>query len=312
LAISAADQRIVNQVVAHPRFDLGTSGIGRALFTSIEIRHFPLFQFLLGLANGEVNYRNAANETLFVYSCYFGVVVIVQTIMQAATFHPTDREMTQAMAAVLRTRNDTFIPILANVLHCDWNAPFPPDVNGRRVSGNKSGRRGHQSAEGDSLLDLWGGIPPLIIAARLQSPGLRRALMALRDINVNVRGEYGQTLLFEYTTLRQDRARFASLEDVVSHPRIDLNAQDTNGYTALMKAVADSDWKLIEFLLRKGADVTLRNARGDTAWDIGCRLSGGRRRERPANEREYQRAIVSMAYARDHAIIDGEYDDDSF
>jgi hypothetical protein len=60
-----------------------------------------------------VNYRNAANEALFAYSCSFNVVAILQTIMQAGTFRPTDQEIAQATAAVLRACHNMFIPILA-------------------------------------------------------------------------------------------------------------------------------------------------------------------------------------------------------
>jgi ankyrin repeat protein len=306
------DQVVVNQVAAHPRFDAKRSGVEQTLFISAKSRRLPLFQFFLGLVHNNVNFRNENNETLFVYACFHSSVPILQTIIQSSTFRPTPREIGQAMAAVVRANQDTFVPILANVLHCDWNAPFPPDVNGRRMMGRlKPGRTKTRYEVGHTeppLPDLCGGIPPLIAAARFQRYNVRQALMALPDVDVNVRGEYGQTLLFEFTGQRYGGSRFNTFEKICGHPRIDLNAQDRNGFTALMRGVLEADWKFVEFLLRKRVDVTLRNARGQTAWDLALQLAGVEPREQPADEKVFQQTLLSMVQRRKDSALEGGFD----
>jgi hypothetical protein len=212
------------------------------------------------------------------------------------------------MAAVIRSNQDAFVPILANVLHCDWNAPFPPDVNGRRTTGRlKPGRTKARYDVGHTeppLPDLCSGIPPLIAAARFQRYNVRQALMALSDVDVNVRGEYGQTLLFEFTGQRYGGSRFNAFEEICGHPSIDLNTQDRNGFTALMMGVLEADWKFVEFLLRKGVDVTVRNARGQIPWDLALQLAGVEPREPPADEKEFQQALLSMVQRRKDSTME--------
>jgi ankyrin repeat protein len=144
----------------------------------------------------------------------------------------------------------------------------------------------------------------LIAAARFQRYNVRQALMALPDVDVNARGEYGQTLLFEFTGPRYGGSRFNAFEEICKHPRIDLNAQDRNGFTALMKGVLEADWKFVEFMLRKGVDVTLKNARGQAAWDLALRLAGAEPREPPVDKKEFQQALLSLVQRRKDSAME--------
>ena len=48
---------------------------------------------------------------------------------------------------------------------------------------------------------------------------------------------------------------------------VDINAQDDEGETALMKAIDATELDQVEWLLTNGADVNIRDESGETALD---------------------------------------------
>ena len=53
---------------------------------------------------------------------------------------------------------------------------------------------------------------------------------------------------------------------------MDLNATDSDGWTALMYAVTVGDAVCVEKLVKAGADISIKNADGETAIDL-CKQS---------------------------------------
>lgn len=48
----------------------------------------------------------------------------------------------------------------------------------------------------------------------------------------------------------------------------DINQVDRNGETALMLAVRQNDYEMVRFLVKHGADIAIRNPKGDTALNL--------------------------------------------
>lgn len=48
----------------------------------------------------------------------------------------------------------------------------------------------------------------------------------------------------------------------------DVNAQNKEKQTALMKAAYEDDLEKVKILILSGADLNLKNKEGDSAWDL--------------------------------------------
>jgi len=121
------------------------------------------------------------------------------------------------------------------------------------------------------------GLSPLALAL---SEGKRWAAKALIDLGADVAeriGEYGITPLMLLAA--QDEA-FERVKRVAGGPAVtalarmlvergaDVDAQSTEGVTALMIAAANDNGPMLGFLLARRADPSIRNRRGETALDI--------------------------------------------
>ena len=61
------------------------------------------------------------------------------------------------------------------------------------------------------------------------------------------------------------------LELLASEPGIDLNQADDEGRTGLHLAAASKKWAAVDALIKLGADLTVRDANGDTAEDAAMK-----------------------------------------
>jgi ankyrin repeat protein len=144
----------------------------------------------------------------------------------------------------------------------DINAPLPPGINGLRVRGNAmnggSVSPDESDDEGDSsnFAELPAGVPPLIAAARLDRSDVTTVLLTTPGVDLNVRGQFGQTILCE---LLHDSTRLFHFIDTEG---IDINATDFDGETALFYAILQHEPTIIAALVRKGIDLNIRNVHG--------------------------------------------------
>jgi serine/threonine-protein phosphatase 6 regulatory ankyrin repeat subunit B len=85
----------------------------------------------------------------------------------------------------------------------------------------------------------------------------------------NITGGDGETPLVAALAAR---ASPPVVELLLKHPRIDVNARNAAGETALLKAVEAGDEAVIKVLLEHGAAVNTRYGQGDTALIVAARL----------------------------------------
>jgi hypothetical protein len=63
---------------------------------------------------------------------------------------------------------------------------------------------------------------------------------------------------------------------LLSHPGVELNGLNIDGRTPLMSAAAQGNEKIVALLLAKGANVDIKNGRGETAATVAAKRNGDR------------------------------------
>lgn len=111
------------------------------------------------------------------------------------------------------------------------------------------------------------GFTPLIHAAINGDANSIQILLA-HGANPNIQTKAGYTPLM----LAIEHHKPAAINLLVNDKNIDLDLQDSNGYTALMHAIADGQKDTVATLLQNGADKNLVNNRNETALNIARRL----------------------------------------
>ena len=82
--------------------------------------------------------------------------------------------------------------------------------------------------------------------------------------NVNDKDLQGaNALIYGSTFLKWDLSIIKLLID----SGIEINAQDKNGYTALMEATISGNYETVKLLIESGADINIKNEDGKTALD---------------------------------------------
>jgi hypothetical protein len=130
------------------------------------------------------------------------------------------------------------------------------------------------------------GVPPLIAAARLERGDVLSCIHRAAGIDVNARGELGQTILFEIVS---DQV-YPFLE---AHT-LDLNAQNIDGNTALFAAFDRMDLPLFATLVKKGTDTGIRNGFGETVWEFAHAMTGTQLTPEPSDREAYIAKISAL------------------
>jgi ankyrin repeat protein len=251
-------QPLIAQIIAHPRFDAARSCATQAIFASVKLADVQLFQLLLPLVGNDVNIRSSKNEGLLVFACLRGSVGIVREIVGAPTFDPLRNDMNQAVAEAIRSDIGVVISLLAPLPSVDLNQKFGMGVNGHRsrVDANFGEAEREEEEEQFYFMELPIGVPPIIAAARMSRIDALSSLLAQPGIDMNARGEFGQTLLFE---IPNDGL---CLNALMNSDELDMKARDIEGKSALFHAFHRQDWVLMIALVRKGIDLNLRSVHG--------------------------------------------------
>ena len=96
------------------------------------------------------------------------------------------------------------------------------------------------------------------------------------DVNIqNIAGVSPLHIASRVDTREMDRI----LEVLLHEKSIDVNLKDAEGYTPLMRAVEFEKIPVIEKLLKKGADKTIKNNYGRNALDIANNVLNGKKNE---------------------------------
>lgn len=115
------------------------------------------------------------------------------------------------------------------------------------------------------------GWTALILAVIKGDETMVKLLLTVPTINVNAQTTEGFTALMEAAS----RSRKNIVKILLQSPNINLNIQSKTGmflhwrgYSALMLAVKQNDETVVKFLLDAGADINLKNADDETAYDL--------------------------------------------
>ncbi|ANV98602.1 hypothetical protein BBW65_07245 [Helicobacter enhydrae] len=113
---------------------------------------------------------------------------------------------------------------------------------------------------GGDLDARWRGMTPLYNACRSGWTDVVE-LMIARGADVD-EASYGETPLLKVTGRKVNDVELAK---VLLGNGADVNAQDTQGNTPLYHAIMNRNKKMIQLLLDNGADMYIKNKRGDSA-----------------------------------------------
>ena len=115
----------------------------------------------------------------------------------------------------------------------------------------------------DFTYEAWDGYTALMMAAIKNNCPMIQLLLK-NGANINKADYIGNPALMIAINSKQPEA----IECLLSNPKIAINQQNQDGWTALMLAVYQDNCALIQLLLNKGADSNKTNYEGDTALII--------------------------------------------
>ncbi len=92
-------------------------------------------------------------------------------------------------------------------------------------------------------------------------------LLCQKGVDLNAQDQNGETIL-----MRQIGKKNWKIVNLLLKYNPDVNVQDNCGCTALMRAVEGENIKLVHRLLRNGADVCLKDNLGGTAFNLAVRM----------------------------------------
>lgn len=107
----------------------------------------------------------------------------------------------------------------------------------------------------------WQGYTALIVAAQKGFESIVKLLIEAHA-NANIKNAEGKTALMQ-AVWHENLVKL-----LLQSPRVEINAQDQFGRTALMVAVMSSNENIVKILLDAGADPNLKNYEGKTALDL--------------------------------------------
>jgi hypothetical protein len=286
-AVMIRDQTTAMNIIAHPRFIRTRDCFEKCLFQAIRSRDMVMFQWFFTLNGEETEIYNSKSMSLLVYACIHNAHTILSIICHSPTFKPSPRQLSLACGAVISAGSSGLVSFLPTVARIDWNVPLVPYPIGRPRPIPKL------FFGGSDICRVDGGIPPIVAAARAGRPRVLQMLVGQPNVNVSARGEYGQTFVWELINHQE-------IFDPEIPASLDLDAQDAHGNTFLMNAVRNGASQIIPLVVRRGANIALRNASGETAWEIAHGFAYIPVQPEPTDRERYIRRIVHLVDLTTH------------
>jgi uncharacterized protein len=117
---------------------------------------------------------------------------------------------------------------------------------------------------------LGGGCTALMLAISEQHYELAKLLIE-KKADVNIRNDLGKTALIIAADARFSGPQVLPIINILLENGADLETQDTDGSTALMKAAFSGHTDIVRVLLERGADVKKKSKEGRTALHFAAK-----------------------------------------
>jgi ankyrin repeat protein len=255
---------LVRLVLTHPRFAHAPAALESALFCAAALDRPELIHLLLPLTGGDPNLRNHRGESLLTVATLHGARRSVTELVEARGFSAALSGGIRVLAAVLRSPVPRILPLLrllVKISDFDVNEVVPRDVNITRVLRKAS--RGEVATGTQRPIDIPVGGSLLSAALRLGRGDVAEILFGHGAIDPSIKDEAGRSILFDMVL------RYAAdVGRLLGFPGIDLNEVDNDGNTVLHWAIINRAPQAVEVLVTQGIDISVRNARGQTAWEL--------------------------------------------
>jgi ankyrin repeat protein len=207
----------------------------------------------------DLTLRDRTGASLLATALMSGDLPLAEQIRDHPKFDLAEQDPAQCIAAVARaaTRPREVLEFVSKLPGIDLNGPLPHGVNGFpdlfsrfRSMGRPRDMTFSVQAWYSSHREILHEGVPAICASQFR---LVYLLLGHPAIDPNQRGKHGETFLFHF-----DWPAEADLS------RVDVNARDRHGNTALACAVLSRFDSLVPELIEKKCELTTRNENGDT------------------------------------------------
>jgi ankyrin repeat protein len=286
LAVAPGVLPLLVRLIGHARFDAVLSGVRRGLFIATKSLNLGVFELLEGILANSLTCRNKRGESILTYACLSGAQAIVRHILEGLD-NVSVIDLQFALAASLRVDNGTCFGLIAEKMGAGVNLVWPVGINGHRhqIDEDESDR---EDREEPDLPEIPEGVPAIIAAARLSRRHIIEQLLGLSGVDVNARGEHGQTVLFELS------GNLSQLAGDVIRCGCFIDRQDDAGNTALMHAIMKRETLLVGVLVQLGIGLRVKNMYGQTAWDLVQVVGRLRMAEPPEDDELLGKRIVDL------------------
>jgi hypothetical protein len=251
MAVAIADPGLVNQIVAHPRFDRRRSRADSAVFLAMMMRATAIVGALVG---DDLAVRHPPGMSLLAAAVRTGDPPTMQFVRGLPGFELARQSPEQLLWAATHFMFGPALDFLAGFPEIDLNAPIP--------FGNNLFADGvaEKSWSDMSHVRVRRGSP--ILFSLCASEMFTTVLPTTARLDFNQRGKFGQTVLFEIFGVPSLAYTLASCR------RIDLNLTDRHGNTALMCRVVSKSQLIVRHLIGLGCDSGVRNEVGDSEGEV--------------------------------------------
>jgi ankyrin repeat protein len=258
LAIDQGIVPVITLIMAHPTFDPVASRLEEAVFRALLSPSPHALQLFLG---NDLTVRTPSGRSLLAAGLSVHATN-VRLVINRPDFDVQKQDPMRCVQVVAKAQSIVAFGILADLPGIDLNFPIPhgtngfPDERGRPQRGIRAkglvGRRLRQRAR-VGVPAIFSIHPSIVIES---------AALANPRVDLDRRGKHGETILFQLMPVMSGGDCAGGLL------RMDRNARDRHGNTALhCVAIAVRNaaiWKEAEL----PCDAGIRNENGDTTWAL--------------------------------------------